>query len=136
MIRERSPEVVRFAQKVADGSIVAQATERLIYQIVEVCAEHEKETLAALRSQNAELVAALEEARHEAVSHSARRSLAETVNEDIAEDNAELVAALEESVALNENFVSVSEAETLSHLSEYKAVIKQARAALAAAGRP
>jgi hypothetical protein len=64
MINERSPEVVRLAQKVADGSIVAQATERLIYQIVEVCAEHEKETLAALRAQNAELVAALKEARN------------------------------------------------------------------------
>lgn len=39
--------------------------------------------------------------------------------------------ALSESVALNENFVSVVEPETLLHLSEYRAVIKQARAALA-----
>lgn len=38
---------------------------------------------------------------------------------------------LEESAALNENFVSVSEPETLCHLSEYRAVIKQCRAALA-----
>jgi molybdopterin biosynthesis enzyme len=61
MIKERPPEVVRLAQRVANGSIVAQATERLIYQIVEVCAEHEKEKVEALRAQNAELVAALEE---------------------------------------------------------------------------
>ena len=39
--------------------------------------------------------------------------------------------ALSESTALNENFVSVVEPETLLHLSEYRAVIKQARAALA-----
>jgi hypothetical protein len=49
--------------------------------------------------------------------------------------NAELVAALKESLALNENFVGVSEDETLAHLSEHKAVIAQARAALAAAGQ-
>ena len=57
----------------------------------------------------------------------------EIIDNALAE-KAELVAALTESLALNENFVSVSEAETLSHLSEHEAVIRQARAALAAAG--
>lgn len=42
-----------------------------------------------------------------------------------------LRVTLNESVSLNENFVSVVEPEALLHLSEYRAVIKQARAALA-----
>jgi hypothetical protein len=44
----RMEEAVRLAKKVAEGSIVQQATERLIYQIVEVCAEHERERHKAL----------------------------------------------------------------------------------------
>jgi hypothetical protein len=42
-------EVVRLARTVAKDSIVTQATERLIVQIVEVCAEHEKTAVAAER---------------------------------------------------------------------------------------
>jgi hypothetical protein len=61
---------------------------------------------------------------------------ASTIASDLRAQNAELVAALKESLALNENFVGVSEDETLAHLSEHKAVIAQARAALAAAGHP
>ena len=46
---ERSEEIVRLAKQVAEDSIVTQALERLIYQIVEACAEHEQEALAAAR---------------------------------------------------------------------------------------
>lgn len=35
------------AKKIAKGSIIAKATERLIYQIVEVCAERERESVEA-----------------------------------------------------------------------------------------
>jgi hypothetical protein len=42
-------EVGRLAKTVAKDSIVTQATERLIVQIVEVCAEHEKAAIAAER---------------------------------------------------------------------------------------
>jgi len=45
---ERMEEAVRLAKQVAAGGIVQQATERLIYQIVEACAEHERERHKAL----------------------------------------------------------------------------------------
>ena len=54
----------------------------------------------------------------------------------LEDENRRLREALEESLALNENFVSVSEDETLAHLSEHKAVIAQARAALRYAAPP
>lgn len=43
----------------------------------------------------------------------------------------DLVAALEESLALNVNWVADAEPETLAYYSEYKAVIAQAKAMLA-----
>lgn len=46
---------------------------------------------------------------------------------------AELLAALEESLALNSNWVSDAEPETLAYYSEYKTVIAQAKAAIARA---
>ncbi len=42
------------ANKMVTNSIVAQATERLILQIVEVCAEHEQIALAALTAERDE----------------------------------------------------------------------------------
>ncbi len=56
---ERNREAVRLAEEVVSGSIVQKATERFVYQIVEVCAEHERENTAALRARVAELEAAL-----------------------------------------------------------------------------
>jgi hypothetical protein len=57
------PTFRQLAGKVAKDSIVTQALERLIEQIVQICAEHETASVAALRAQNTELAAALEEAR-------------------------------------------------------------------------
>ena len=54
---ERNQEAQRLAEKVVSGGIVQKATERLVYQIVEVCAEHERESTDVLR---AELTAARE----------------------------------------------------------------------------
>ena len=47
---ERNEEAQRLAKKVVSGGIVQQAAERLVYQIVEVCAEHERENTDALRA--------------------------------------------------------------------------------------
>lgn len=56
---ERNLEAYRLAQKVVSGSIIQRAAERLVYQIVESCAEHEKENTAILRARIAKLEEAL-----------------------------------------------------------------------------
>ena len=56
---ERNQEAQRLAEKVVSGGIVQKATERLVYQIVEVCAEHERENTDALRARVAKLEVAL-----------------------------------------------------------------------------
>ena len=71
---ERNQEAQRLAEEVVSGGIVQKATERLVYQIVEVCAEHEQENTAALRARVAKLESALEEIAE-------RRFLAETMIE-------------------------------------------------------
>ena len=45
----RNEAAMEIAKKVAERGIVAKATERLIYQIVETCAEHERENTKAIR---------------------------------------------------------------------------------------
>jgi hypothetical protein len=47
---ERREAAMAIAKQVAKGSIVAKATERLIYQIVEVCAEKASKDLELTRS--------------------------------------------------------------------------------------
>jgi hypothetical protein len=49
-MNERREGAMTLAKEVAKGSIIAKATERLIYQIVEVCAEHEREAVEAMRA--------------------------------------------------------------------------------------
>ena len=56
---ERNEEAQRLAAKVVSGGIVQQAAERLVYQIVEVCAEHERDNIASLRAENERLREAL-----------------------------------------------------------------------------
>lgn len=52
---------------------------------------------------------------------------------NVADAAPELLAALEESLALNINWSETAEADDLDYYSEYRAVIKQARAAIAKA---
>jgi len=62
---ERSEESAKLARKVAERSIVTQATERLVYQIVEACAEHEQEAVAALRAENERLRSLIKKWMHD-----------------------------------------------------------------------
>jgi hypothetical protein len=66
---ERNQEALRLAEKVVAGGIVQKATERLVYQIVEVCAEHERENTEALRARVAKLEAALKDCKRYAEDH-------------------------------------------------------------------
>ena len=52
---DRNQEAQRLAEEVVSGGIVQKATERLVYQIVEVCAEHERKNTDALRARVAKL---------------------------------------------------------------------------------
>jgi hypothetical protein len=54
------------------------------------------------------------------------------MNERIRKLLEQALDALIESDALNHNFVSVSEVETLLHLSEYKIVLQISKSAIAA----
>ena len=53
----RNPEVAKLAAQVIAGGIISQAAERLVVQIVEVCAEHERDKVASLTARVAELEA-------------------------------------------------------------------------------
>jgi len=57
---ERLKKAELLAREVVKDSIVMQATERLVYQIVEACAEHERAQLAAKDEEIARLREALE----------------------------------------------------------------------------
>lgn len=52
---------------------------------------------------------------------------------ELERERDELLAALEESLALNMNWTSEAEPDVLEYYSEYKAVIKQAKEAIAKA---
>jgi hypothetical protein len=74
--------------------------------------------------------------RFEDLTESTRKSICETAElfaDKICQGCAGLVEALEESLALNENVFGDADPELLSYYSEYRAVIKQAKAALAQA---
>ena len=60
---ERNKEAYALAEKVSADSIVVQALERFVYQIVETCSEHEKDALAAQAVEIARLKEALHEGR-------------------------------------------------------------------------
>lgn len=52
----------QLAREVISGSIIAQAAERLVLQVVETCSEYSAEQQAELRSENSSLRSLLKEA--------------------------------------------------------------------------
>ena len=97
---ERNQEAQHLARKVVSGGIVQMATERLVYQIVEVCAEHERKNTDSLRAENDRLLEALQTANGVVVSGTRK------LNEARARV-AKLEAALKQSVELQSHYAEL-----------------------------